>query len=152
MKRRTEQERIAALEARIAAIKARAAMRDDPNARRLKKVLRAIDVALDEVDKGDARSALERARAEIAEFVPQRGVITAAARGPSAGGRGRGSIPDMTDALMAHMNRNPGQRGEEIAEALGTDTRTMRPTMRKLIDGGKVRTEGKSRGTSYFVR
>lgn len=149
MKRKSELERIAALEARIEALKARAAARADPTPRHVKKVLRAIDSALDALEGSEARAALERARAVLEPFGPERGHLQSAAR---AARRTRAPAADLSEALLAHVKRNPGQRGEEIASALGTDTRTMRPTMRRLIDGGKVRTEGRNRGTSYFPR
>jgi hypothetical protein len=46
---------------------------------------------------------------------------------------------------------HPGQRAEEIASALGTDTYSMRPSIKKLIEAREVRTEGKNRGMRYFV-
>lgn len=56
----------------------------------------------------------------------------------------------MREALLAHVHANPGQRGEQIAAALGTDVGTMRLPMRKLIAERKVRTEGQRRGMTYY--
>lgn len=68
-------------------------------------------------------------------------------------GGGKRSAEDlgaMGDALLAHVQSNPGQRGEQIAAALGTDVGTMRLPMKKLLGEGKVRTEGQRRGMTYF--
>ncbi|MCC6409664.1 MAG: winged helix-turn-helix transcriptional regulator [Planctomycetes bacterium] len=63
----------------------------------------------------------------------------------------RASSDDASDRLLAYVKAHPGQRGEEIAAALGTDTYSMRPAMKRLIDAGEVRTEGENRGMRYFV-
>lgn len=44
------------------------------------------------------------------------------------------------------MRNKPGQRGEEIAAAMATDSGTSRPLMKKLIAAGKVASEGQERG------
>ena len=51
----------------------------------------------------------------------------------------------MADALLAHIKKNSGQRGEQIAAALGTDTTSMRPAMHMLIAEKKVKTRGERR-------
>ena len=55
------------------------------------------------------------------------------------------------EALLAHVTSNPGQRGEQIAKALGTDVGTMRLPMKKLIAAKKVKTRGQRRGMTYFA-
>ena len=40
-------------------------------------------------------------------------------------------------------------RGELIAQALGTDTASVRPVMKRLIQSGRVKVAGKARATSY---
>jgi predicted ArsR family transcriptional regulator len=53
------------------------------------------------------------------------------------------------DDLMAYISAHPGQRGAEIAEALGTDTISMRPTMKRLIEEGKIKAQGRARAMTY---
>jgi hypothetical protein len=36
-----------------------------------------------------------------------------------------------------------------VAEEMATDTATLRPVMRELIEAGEVKTSGKARGTRY---
>jgi len=57
----------------------------------------------------------------------------------------------MSDALLAHVKANPGQRGEQIAAALGTDVGTMRKPMKLLIAKKLVKTQGQRRGMTYSV-
>lgn len=67
--------------------------------------------------------------------------------------RGRRSSADleaMQGKLLSHVRSNPGQRGEQIAAALGTDVGTMRGPMKGLIAVKQVRTEGQRRGMTYF--
>jgi hypothetical protein len=75
-------------------------------------------------------------------------------RGRPAGGkrirRSAEGLEQMSGNLLAHVKSNPGQRGDQIASALGTDVGTMRLPMKKLIADGQVRTEGQRRGMTYY--
>lgn len=59
-------------------------------------------------------------------------------------------IEAMGKKLLAYVTKHPGQRGEQIAKALGTDVGTMRKPMKSL--GYLIRTKGKRRGTTYFAK
>jgi hypothetical protein len=49
-------------------------------------------------------------------------------------------------AVLTYV-RNAGSSGEQIAGEMATDTATLRPVLRGLIDAGEVMTSGKGRGT-----
>ncbi len=75
------------------------------------------------------------------------------AGGSNGAVRGRRSSTDlgqMGATLLAYVKANPGQRGEQIAEAMDTDSKTIRRPMQKLIDDGAVRTKGQRRGMRYY--
>ncbi|MBK7644139.1 MAG: hypothetical protein IPJ19_14015 [Planctomycetes bacterium] len=77
------------------------------------------------------------------------------ARKPAAAIGAKRSAADLeafSDQLLAHVKANPGARGEQIAAALGTDVKTMRLPMQKLIAGKKVKVKGLKRGTMYFAK
>lgn len=66
------------------------------------------------------------------------------------GRRDSGDMDAMQDKLLSHVKANPGQRGEQIAAALGSDVGTIRLPMKKLIAARKVTTKGERRGMMYF--
>jgi hypothetical protein len=150
--RRSTEQLISDLEAKIVSIKARAErqkMKADPALRHTSSALKSLDKALAETRDTATRQALSEARATLSACLSLHGVassngtvLTPRTR-RTAGGR----IGE--EALLEYVRSNPGQRGEVIAEALGTDTKTMRPVMRKLIEGGMVRTRGAKRGMTY---
>jgi hypothetical protein len=149
--RRTEEQLIQDLEARIAAIKAKAErkkVKRDPALRHISGALRSIDKAL--ADTGDAatRSALDEARATLSACLSLSGVQVAPAVKPR-GRRSSGGDEVMAETLLNHIREHPGQRGEQIAAALRTDVGTMRPTMKRLIEDDKVKTRGQRRGMTY---
>ncbi len=59
-------------------------------------------------------------------------------------------LEELTKNLLAYVKKNPGQRVEQIAEALGTGTKDLALPVRKL--GKALRTRGQRRGTKYFAR
>jgi hypothetical protein len=66
--------------------------------------------------------------------------------------RGRRSsegLDVMQGKLLAHVKSNPGQRGDQIAAAFGTDAKTIRPAMQRLIADKKVKSRGQRRGMTY---
>lgn len=144
--RRTLDQKIADLQAKIAALKDREAEKQaqaDPALRHARLALRAIDKALAATENATTQRALNGARATLGECL---GMAKA------EGGRVRrsaGEISNLGDALLNYVRNNPGQRGEEIAAAMATDSGTIRPVMKKLISAGKVATQGQRRGMTY---
>ncbi len=101
-----------------------------------------------------AKLSLALGDAPLGRRGPGRPRKTATAAVPQVKKRGKRSAADlgqMGDKLLAHVKAHPGQRGEQIAAALGTDVGTMRLPMRMLIAERKVRTEGQRRGVVYFA-
>jgi len=144
--RRSLDQKIADLQAKIAALKEREAQKKakaDPALRHAKVALRAIDKALAATEDTGTLRTLNAARATLGECL---GVAKA------EGGRVRrssGEISNLGDALLIYVRNNPGQRGEEIAAAMATESVTIRPVMKKLIAVGKVETKGQRRGMTY---
>jgi hypothetical protein len=67
------------------------------------------------------------------------------------GKRSPDEITQMADTLIDYIDKNPGQRMESIARALGSSTQELTLPIKKLILGGRLRTEGQKRATSYFL-
>lgn len=112
------------------------------------------------------RAALEEVHAKlsmaIGDIAPMRrgpgrprktpaAIATAAVPQKKGGKRSAADLGEMSDALLAYVKANPGQRAEQIATALGTDAGTMRLPMQKLVASKMIRTEGQKRGTQYFA-
>lgn len=146
-KRLSIDEKIAALQAKIAAIQEREAQKQakaDPALRHVAAARRSIEKALELTDDAPTRRALAEARSTLAE-------LSGGSRAPQNGRvrRSAGEISNLGDTLLNYVRNNPGQRGEEIAAALATDSGTIRPVMKRLIEDGKVTTEGQRRGMTY---
>jgi hypothetical protein len=149
--RRTEHDRIAALEAQIAAIKAKAARKKaakDPSLRHISAAVRSVDKALAESGDAATRQALSEARSTLSACLSLNGVVIAGGTKVRTRRVAGGSNVDET-ALLAYVEAHPGERGEQIAEALGTDSKTVRPVMQRLIAERRVKTRGQRRGMTY---
>lgn len=148
--RRSEEQRIADLEAKIAELKARAEAKKakkDPSLRHISAALRSIDKALATIQDAATKNVLSESRTALGACLSLHGVTPKNVLVP----RGRPSARVDEGALLAYIQEHPGARGEVIAQALGTDTKSMRPVMHKLIDARKVKTKGEARGTQYFT-
>ena len=153
MSRRTEEQLIADLEAKIANLKALAEakkVKKDPALKYVSAALRAIDKAASETSDKAMRGALGEARSTLSACLQLGGVSTLTAKGSGPKRAARGGSVD-ADSLLSYVKNNPGQRGEEISAALGTDSKTVRPVMKQLIEDRKVKTKGERRGMAYFA-
>jgi hypothetical protein len=56
----------------------------------------------------------------------------------------------LTQNVLVHIKKNPGQRVEQIAAALGTRTKELALPIIKL--GKALKTQGQRRGTKYTAR
>lgn len=157
--RRSDERMIADLEARITALKARAAQKKakrSPALAHTIKAVKAIDAAMSATDDGAMRRALDEARGMLSACLSLHGLSPAGSGERGLGGAGGGrrsseTVEQMAETLLAHVKKNPGQRGEQIAQVLNTDTKTMRLPMQKLIAGKLVKTKGQKRGMMYYA-
>ena len=156
--RRSEEQRIAELEAKIMQIKALAEKKKvqrDPSLRHIKMALRSIDKAANASGDATARKTLEDIRVTLAGLMALGGggggggEATITPRGRSSASSMGGGVAPSEHQLMEYIQRHPGQRGEEIARALNSETRLMRPVLHRLIEAKRIKTSGQARATAY---
>ena len=148
--RRTPDQMIADLQKEIERVKARAAqakVKKDPALKHISAAVRSIDKAAGATSDAAIRKALGEARATVAACLKLAG---AAPSTDTLIPRQRGPRVD-PESVVAYLAEHPGSSGEDIAKALGTDTKTLRPTAKKLIEAKRVKTKGKARGMRYFA-
>lgn len=98
-----------------------------------------------------AREAVEEALRREARSV------TGSSRTVSAGGKARrirrstADLHETADNLVAYVENNPGQPIGQIAEALNCTSKELRLPVLKLVEEGRLSTEGQRRGTRYFA-
>lgn len=148
--RRGLEERIAELDAKLVDLRQKIAAKRNPALKHVRDAQKALDRAIEACEEVTHHRKLTMAQ-EILQgifsggpYPDDDGTVMAAPRRTRRSG---GAIDEET--LLAHVRANPGQRGEQISQALGLDTKTLRPVMKRLIAAGKVRTEGQRRGMTY---
>src|SRR5215208_1354338 len=57
---------------------------------------------------------------------------------------------ELAPQLLAHLRGSPGQRMEQVRDALGVPTERLRAAVQGLVADGLVRFEGVARGRRYF--
>jgi hypothetical protein len=82
--------------------------------------------------------------------VGRRGGRSAALATTAGGRRSADQIDATCQALLGQIGSNPGQRIEQIGEAIGMRTKDLALPIRKLVGQKQIRTEGQRRATRYF--
>lgn len=125
------------------------------------------DAKLNEVVQGFVAKVTALAReAALATLSAQLagGDVHGRAAAPKSSGAGRVASPArakgrkrppaevsrLETTLVAHIEKNPGSRVEEINKVLGTTTKDVRLPLAKLVSAGRVKTKGNRRATKYF--
>lgn len=88
-----------------------------------------------------APEAREQVQARAGAAVPRR---------RKGGKRPAAMIEHTTSALLAQIKGNAGQRIEQIAKAMKTETSDLKLSAIKLLAAKKVKTKGQRRGTTYY--
>ena len=151
--RRDAEQLIADLEAKIAGIKARAErkrVKANPSTRYLIAAVRNMDKAMGATEDQVLRKTLEEARGSLGAFLTLQGIVPAVRGGQTRGRRSSADVEQIGTSLADYVMKNPGQRGEQIAQALGMDATTMRLPMKRLIAEEKIKTRGERRGMRYY--
>jgi len=153
--RRSPQEQIADLEAKIAQVRQRAERqkaRNDPSLRHMTAAVRSIDKALAESKDAATRQALDEARSTLAACL----ALNGAAPGKKGAQRRVGQAARTSDVqaedVLRYVVSNPGSRCAVIAAALDVDSKAVSPVLKELKTQGKVRSEGQARGMTYFAK
>jgi hypothetical protein len=153
---RSPEEMIDALEKKIEQIRRKAEerkLKKNPAIKHIKVALKALDNATGNCNDSAIRKELTEARSMVAACLVMAGAPASATRGGEVSRRASSSVLNTNvrpDQLLEYVMKNPGQRGELIAKALGTDTKSMRVPMKTLIEAKRVRTSGQARATAYY--
>jgi hypothetical protein len=150
--RRTPEQLIAELEARIVQVKRRAEaqkVKKDPALRHVSGAVRSMDKALAATQDPATRTALAEARSALAAILSLNGVVVGGT-GKGRASAASGGRPD-AERVARYIAEHPGSRAEDIASALGTATAQLRATLMKLKSSGAVEPKGKARATRYYA-
>jgi hypothetical protein len=98
--------------------------------------------ALGAVANGSGRPALQAARRSAPP--------AKAARRPAAAKQPL-DAEAVGDQVVSYLMSKPGLRTEELGAALKVPTDGLKPLIKKLVTGGRLRSEGVARGTRYFA-
>jgi hypothetical protein len=100
-------------------------------------------------------------RAELSKELGGRAAIDADGRAPrrakkptkaritSGGRRSPEQIERQAQRLLAQTSKNPDQRAEQLAKAVGLSTKELVGPVKKLLGARKIKASGVARGTTY---
>jgi hypothetical protein len=148
--RRSPEQLIEDLQKKIEEVKARAArakVKKDPALRHINGAVRSIDKAAKATGDTTVRTALGEARATLAACLGMNGASPG--KGVIKPRRAAAKVDLESAVVLAYVRNNPNSSGEQVAEAHGCDTATLRPVLHELIAAGDVKASGKGRGTRY---
>jgi hypothetical protein len=83
---------------------------------------------------------------------PRRAPTLAMPKLPKGAKRPAEQLEAIKGKLLEHIQANPGQRVEQINQALGTATKDLALPIKKLLADGAIKSEGEKRATAYFPK
>lgn len=66
--------------------------------------------------------------------------------------RSASAMTAAADRILTHIKAHPGQRSEEIRDALGIPKNVWQPAARNLLDQKRITAKGVKRATTYTAR
>lgn len=116
---------------------------------RIEACIEAFAADMSEIVRRVAFESMSRALAgepAIAAAMPSRKRTA----GRAGGKRTRRELERTTAALERYIRTTPGRRMEELSSDLGLSSRELALPVRRLLEAGRIRTEGHKRATRYF--
>jgi hypothetical protein len=84
-----------------------------------------------------------------------RGSVPAAAMSASrprrGGKRTAEELEQLSEEIFRYLGAHPGLGVEQLSRSLDVDSKVLTLPIKKLVSGGRLRTEGQKRATKYFV-
>ncbi|WP_428265233.1 hypothetical protein [Haliangium sp.] len=118
-----------------------------------------IEAFIDEINQLAQRAArdalstaLDRTESRTTRKRPKRAAKASTRSGPARGGGKRSAqeLDNLAEFFFVYVTQKPGQRMEQITEALGYSSAELALPVKKLVEGGKLRVEGQKRASRYY--
>jgi hypothetical protein len=123
--------------------------------RQLRSTIEAFVEELSALVRSAALQSVQEAFGGVATEARRRGDGKASARGSSEP-RSRGQkrapeeLAELATKLLESIKSTPGQRMEQIAQAMNVSTQELVLPAKKLLGDKKIKTKGERRATKYF--